>query len=192
MNNILGIGVGALIIGVLLGSFALPRMWPGVDYGDKIMAGNVDRHFIEEMIPHHEGAIAMAKLALEKSKRPEMLKLAAEIIKAQEQEIVDMRAWYEVWFGVTVPADSTGSMGGMGHGAGMHMGGMEGDLAALAAAADFDREFVRQMIPHHEMAVMMARMLAAGTSRSEMKQLAANIIASQSSEIVLMRGWLNN
>ena len=141
----------------------------------------------------------MAKLALEKSKRPEMLKLAAEIIKAQEQEIVDMRAWYEVWFGVTVPADSTGSMGGMGHGAGMHMGGMEGDLAALAAAMGyfssklyFDREFVRQMIPHHEMAVMMARMLAAGTSRSEMKQLAANIIASQSSEIVLMRGWLNN
>jgi uncharacterized protein (DUF305 family) len=81
-------------------------------------------------------------------------------------------------------------MGGMGHGAGMHMGGMEGDLVALAAAKDFDTEFLEQMIPHHEMAIMMARMLASGTARPQMKQLASNIITSQSGEIETMRGWL--
>ena len=74
----------------------------------------------------------------------------------------------------------------------MHMGGMEGDIDVLKSvtAANFDREFLQQMIPHHEMAVMMVQMLAAGTERPEMKQLADNIRESQSREIEMMRGWL--
>jgi hypothetical protein len=41
--------------------------------GNSSMANNLDKHFIEQMIPHHEGAIEMAKLAQERSKRPEIL-----------------------------------------------------------------------------------------------------------------------
>ena len=75
---------------------------------------------------------------------------------------------------------------------GMMMEGMTGDTSELAAvsSADFDREFIEQMIPHHEMAIMMAGMLQASTERAEMKQLADNIIASQSREIEMMRSWL--
>ena len=74
------------------------------------------------------------------------------------------------------------------------MDGMSGDTRELASvsAAEFDREFLTQMIPHHEMAIMMAEMLKAGTERAEMKQLAANIITSQSNEITTMRGWLRS
>ena len=74
----------------------------------------------------------------------------------------------------------------------MHMAGMEGDIDVLKtlSGGDFDREFLRQMIPHHEMAIMMVQMLAAGTERPEMQQLAENIRVSQSREIDLMRGWL--
>lgn len=76
----------------------------------------------------------------------------------------------------------------------MHMGGMTGDPDVLksVSAADFDREFINEMIPHHEMAVTMAQMLAAGTERGEMRQLASNIITSQSNEIEMMRGWLKS
>jgi uncharacterized protein (DUF305 family) len=42
------------------------------------LVGNIDQSFIEQMIPHHEGAIAMARLALTKSKRPEILSLAKD------------------------------------------------------------------------------------------------------------------
>lgn len=147
----------------------------------------VDQHFIEQMIPHHEGAIAMAELALVKSKRSEILFLANGIIEAQKKEITDMRNWYKNWFGSEVPEDSLG-MGMMGQGA-MHMDTFEGDLENLSNAQEFDLEFVRQMIPHHEMAVMMARMLAVGTDREEMKVLAQNIITSQSDEIGMMRSW---
>jgi len=73
---------------------------------------------------------------------------------------------------------------------GMHMEGMEGDLDELMAAPDFDKEFLSQMIVHHEMAVMMAQMLAAGTERKEMQTLADQIITSQTQEIELMENWL--
>ncbi|MCE9643973.1 DUF305 domain-containing protein [Candidatus Parcubacteria bacterium] len=148
----------------------------------EMMSQNIDQHFITQMIPHHEGAIEMAKVALERSKRPEMLSLAKGIIEAQEKEIVDMSTWHQAWFG-SAPSD-----GGMG---GMHMDGMTGDLDKLKALSgtDFDKEFIRQMIPHHEMAVMMAQMLQASTERAEMKQLADNIITSQTREIEMMRSW---
>ncbi|HRH55293.1 MAG TPA: DUF305 domain-containing protein [Candidatus Paceibacterota bacterium] len=168
----------ALIAGLVLGYTFAPRM-PGNNMG----MGNVDAHFIEQMIPHHEGAIEMAELALERSKDERVRTLSQEIIDAQTDEIGKMQQWYQEWFD-RAPTES------MGHG-GMHMQGMEGDVDALQAASDFDREFIAQMIVHHEMAVMMAQMLESGTSRTEMKELAKNIVSSQTREIETMRDWLS-
>ena len=82
----------------------------------------------------------------------------------------------------------------MGKNSGMH-GGMMGDdsdMTNLEKASDFDKEFLEEMIPHHQMAVMMATMLKNGTEKPEMKKLADEIIAAQNSEINQMRGWLKN
>ncbi|MEK7176850.1 MAG: DUF305 domain-containing protein [Patescibacteria group bacterium] len=185
----LGAGIVGVILGILIAPWFNTYPMMGTRQASIITGQNIDRHFIEEMIPHHEGAISMAKLALERSKRQEILSLAQGIIEAQERENKDMRGWYADWFGGT-PSYSSGMGGMMGHGSmGMSMMGMEGDLGQLRAAEDFDLEFISQMIPHHEMAIMMARMLAVSTDREEMKTLADNIITSQSSEIQMMRGW---
>ncbi|MDO8269063.1 MAG: DUF305 domain-containing protein [Candidatus Levybacteria bacterium] len=156
-------------------------------------SNTMDAHFIEQMIPHHEDAITMSKLALTKAQRPEVKTLATNIINSQSKEITDMKTWYKEWYGRELPTGSNvmrqhGMMGG----GSMHMGimGDDNDLVRLSSSSDFDREFVEEMIPHHQMAVMMARMLKNGTTRSEMKTLAENIISSQSEEITLMRGWL--
>ncbi|MES1025474.1 DUF305 domain-containing protein [Gloeocapsa sp. BRSZ] len=57
-----------------------------------------DRRFINAMIPHHEGAVIMAQDALNKSQRPEIRKLAQEIINSQEAEIKQMQAWRQAWY----------------------------------------------------------------------------------------------
>ncbi|MBI5151312.1 MAG: DUF305 domain-containing protein [Candidatus Pacebacteria bacterium] len=155
------------------------------------MANNLNQHFIEQMIPHHEGAIEMAKLAQERSKRSEILKLADTIIQTQSKEIIQMQVWYKNWYGTEVPVNPTVGMGmgrGMMHG-GM-MGGQTADIESLKNTTNFDDAFLQEMIPHHQMAVMMAQMLLSGTNRPEMKQLAQDIIKAQEMEINQMRSWL--
>ncbi|WKZ26413.1 MAG: DUF305 domain-containing protein [Candidatus Paceibacterota bacterium] len=187
------IGVVGIFIGILIAPIFSGNLMMGFTPGKKLAPttslGNIDRHFIEEMIPHHNGAIAMAELALERSGREEIRSLSEDIIKAQTLENNQMKEWYQAWFGGEVPESFSG-MSGMMHGQmPMHMEGMEGDIEALLRAENFDLEFLRQMILHHEMAIMMARMLSTGSVRSEMQILADQIITSQSEEIEIMRNW---
>ncbi len=57
-----------------------------------------DKEFLIQMVVHHEGAVDMAKKVLEVSKRPELIKLANDIISAQAKEIEMMNAWNKTWF----------------------------------------------------------------------------------------------
>ncbi len=203
-NNKISYGIGGIMIGLILAGVFYPMMRYGgygmmswrnnsvLDQrvnGNTQIAGTIDKHFMEQMIPHHEGAIAMANLALQKAKHPEVKTLATAIIAAQTAEIQSMNSWYKDWFGNTVPKVNTGMMGGgMMSQSGMHMGGQE-DMTALENASDFDKAFIEEMIPHHQLAIMMANMLQSGTNRPEMQQLAKNIISSQSKEIQQMQAW---
>ena len=55
--------------------------------------GNADADFVQMMMPHHQGAIDMAKVELKYGKDPELLKMASDIVAAQEKEIAEMKAW---------------------------------------------------------------------------------------------------
>ncbi len=196
-NNKAVYGIGGIVIGVIITILLSSTMQSGFMMSGKNsqtgngnqMMGSIDKHFIEQMIPHHDGAVAMAKLALVKSKRPEIKTLANAIIADQTREIQDMRSWYKDWFGKDVSIGSTAMMGGgMVSGGGMHTGGVE-DMKDLESATEFDKVFIEQMIPHHQMAIIMAQMLKSGTSRPEMLQLAKNIESSQAEEIQQMQGW---
>lgn len=57
--------------------------------------GNADVDFVKGMIPHHQGAIDMAKTVMAFGKNPEIRKLAEDIVRAQESEIAMMKAWLE-------------------------------------------------------------------------------------------------
>jgi uncharacterized protein (DUF305 family) len=57
-----------------------------------------DKEFLAQMIVHHQGAVEMAQAVLKTSKRPELLKLAKDIITAQTKEIGMMQSWQKEWF----------------------------------------------------------------------------------------------
>jgi uncharacterized protein (DUF305 family) len=157
---------------------------PSVSVGTMLTnpTASLEKYFLEQMIPHHQGAIDMATIALQKSETDEVRGLSEAIIASQQAEIDQMIAWLKDWHNVNYGA----SQAGMDH----SMHSTSGDLTALNRAKNFDTEFVRQMIPHHESAVIMAQMLLAGNPRPELKALAENIISAQQIEINDMKSWL--
>jgi uncharacterized protein (DUF305 family) len=199
--GILGVLIGASVIWFLTSSAVksnnsgMMQMMGlrGSTQGVYSNSDGLDAHFIEQMIPHHTDAITMAKLAQAKAQKPEVKLLANTIIESQSKEINQMKTWYKDWFGKEVPTGTTVmKQHGMRSSNSMHMGmmGDNTDNSRLEEASDFDTAFVEEMIPHHQMAVMMATMLKNGTQRPEMKQLADNISTAQTKEINQMRDWL--
>ena len=68
-----------------------------------------DRAFIDAMVPHHQGAIAMAKAELANGTQPALRKMATDIISAQTKEIAQMKQWRKAWYGsAKVPTDMSG------------------------------------------------------------------------------------
>lgn len=72
-----------------------------------------DRAFIDMMVPHHQGAIAMAKRLLKDGEQPALRKMANDVIDAQTKEIAQMREWRKAWYGAT--ADAGDPMADHGH-----------------------------------------------------------------------------
>ena len=164
----------------------------GMGGAGPVAGGMGDQRFIVMMIPHHDGAIAMADLALSRARHPELKALAQRIKTSQTRENAQMRRWYRQWFGSDLarssPAAATGMPWGMGHNA-MGRHGMGISLEALKRAPDFDRAFIEQMVPHHRMGVMMASMAQVNSQHPELRDLQAAMVRVQSEEIEQMEQW---
>lgn len=150
-----------------------------------------DLRFIDGMTVHHQGAVNMAKEVLAKSKRPEMKKLATNIIAAQKREINQMKEWRKTWY---AKADNTPMAyhAPMGHMMAMTPEQMQSMMMSMdlgAADAQFDLRFINAMIPHHEGALVMAEDALKKSKRPEMKKLSQEILTSQKQEIQQMKEW---
>lgn len=147
-----------------------------------------DVAFAQGMIPHHNQAIEMSRLAPTRAASQEVKDLAVKIEQAQAPELNQMNGMLAAW-GAPAPQPGSTSM------AGMPMGGMmpgmmgEGQMQQLSSAsgAAFDRAFLQMMIEHHTGAIQMAQTELAQGQSPQAKQLAQAIINDQQSEILQMQ-----
>ena len=161
-------------------------------------ASPLDQAFIDMMVPHHQSASEMAKLAQDRAEHEELKTLAGEIIEAQEAEIAQMKEWREEWFGSaeTPPMDAMPLLPGMEMEGtdGMEMGDgatmdMTMDIEELRDAEPFDLAFLDAMIPHHESAIEAGEIALEESTNPEIRSLAEEIISSQQAEIDQMAEW---
>ena len=145
-----------------------------------------DHRFIDMMIPHHEGAIMMAKDALEHANRPELKKMAQGMITSQQKEIDQMKAWRAKWYGEGKPSGMPDASEMM-----KHMSMMNDSMVKNLGQKDGDYEdrFIDAMIPHHEGAINMAGDASAKANHPEIKKMAQAIIDGQKAEIAQMERW---
>lgn len=177
-----GVGIGAATWagghddGTMMGGSGMDdgAMYTG---GAGSMNGRMDeRTFMEMMVPHHQSAIEMAEMAVRRAERPEVTRLARGIVAAQEGEIARMESWYSSWFGEKLVPSMSGPHA-------------SADMGRLETADDFDRAFLRMMIPHHASAITMTDQVMMSGPRGEIQALADEIVAAQSKEIGEMQRW---
>jgi len=152
---------------------------------------NYDLRFIDAMTPHHLGGVEMAKVALQKSQRPQIKKLANNIIEAQNKEIAQMKQWRQAWYPKAgdKPVAYNAQMAKMMEMSPDQKKGMMMSMDLGAADAQFDLRFLNAMIPHHEGAVTMAQDALNKSQHPQIKKLAQSIITSQQAEIQQMKQW---
>ncbi|MCF1593209.1 DUF305 domain-containing protein [Streptomyces muensis] len=167
--------------------------------GDDAAAGafnDADVTFAQMMIPHHEQALEMSRLADGRASDAEVKTLVADIEKAQDPEIQTMKSWLKAW---GKPESAQESMPGMDHGSGGMDHGSDGtdqgsgmpgmmseqDMQKLQAAkgTEFDRMFAEMMIEHHEGAITMAEDEQKNGRDAAAKKLAADVVKTQSAEV---------
>ena len=143
-----------------------------------------DLQFLDTMIAHHDGAVQMAKAAMTKTTNAELKAFADKIVADQNREITEMKKWREQWF-AGKPSALNMEMAGMAN----SMKGMDAAKLSAANGKTYDLEFLNQMTPHHDGAVVMAREALTKAEHAEIKTLANQIIKSQEAEIKQMQDW---
>ncbi len=94
-------GMDHSAMGMMMNGGDDDRMGMSMDDMTDTLAGKTgdafDKAFLEAMIPHHQGAIDMAKLAERDAKHAEIRAMATAIISAQQREIDEMQQWQKAW-----------------------------------------------------------------------------------------------
>lgn len=165
---------------------------PGMDHGSGMVSSSApastdhnaaDTMFAQGMIPHHEQAVKMAEMMLRKKDVPAAVTdLAARIKAAQAPEIETMTEWLKSW--------NESATIGPGHTMAGIMG--EDDLKGLeeAQGTEAAKLFLKQMIAHHEGAVMMAKTETSQGKNADAIKLCNDIVTAQEAEIKEMQDLL--
>lgn len=167
--------VGILTVAILM-SIATPALASGPAPDERTADYEID--FMTGMIDHHQMAIEMSEICLDKAVHEELRSKCQDIIAAQSAEIEQMQSWLQDWYGVEHEPEMTA--------------GDKRKLDKLASldGARFEIRFMESMIRHHRMAISEAEGCLDRAYHDELQELCRNIIETQSAEIDLFEQWL--
>lgn len=177
----------------------------GMGMGRFTQAAPFDAQFLDQMIVHHEGAVASTQVMIADSLRPKLRALARDIITSQRAQLHQMRTWRARWYPHLAPTFAMGNaiMSGPMTGTpspreGM-MGGsrMSGSMmgrsmmgGSMMGKSGTDRMYLQMMIAHHQLGVDMAEQAQKRGSHPQLRDMAATIATEQAVQITQMRGYL--
>jgi uncharacterized protein (DUF305 family) len=137
-----------------------------------------DLVFIDRMIGHQAGAIALANVALQNAQVSEVRRIALRIVESQAGEIQLLRSWRDSWyFGYENSNPPTEQK----------IDAEPAAIALLCSAADFDRTFLVLMIAHHETAIELAKKGEQRAQHEDLRKFAGSIVEIQSDEVASMQ-----
>ena len=139
-----------------------------------------DVSFATDMAGHHQQAVEMSQMLLDKSNiDPRIVALAKEIKAAQGPEIKQMKSWLSDW------GQKSDSMSGMDMGGSMMSDADMNDLKS-STGLTASKLFLTQMTVHHKSALVMAKTEVDSGKNADAVTLAKNIISTQTTEITKM------
>lgn len=142
-----------------------------------------DRAFIDAMVPHHQGAIEMARAAKAAGlSEPALVDIANAIETTQQDEIDRMLEWREEWFG----SGEIDPNGADALGLSEEQMGMQHEGFDFSSSDDVNADFASMMIDHHNGAIAMARLAQDRGEHSAVRELADVIIEAQEREVEVM------
>ncbi len=154
-----------------------------------VITKNVDADFIENMIPHHKGAILSAKELLKTTKNKDLITLANNIITSQEKEVAEFTALLK-----TLKEKNTEYKGvdfdKFGKEMQALMDDMMKDMSSVKMSNNNDKDFLLGMIPHHKGAVDVSKKILEVTKDKDIIRIANDIIKAQEKEIADMQNYL--
>lgn len=175
---LLSIGVFAVILAACGGDSGSTGGAASSQFND------ADVTFAQGMIPHHEQAIEMSELAIDpKAGASAKIKdVATRIKQAQDPEIKTLRGYLQAWGKSEMSSDMAGhDMTGM-------MSAAEMTSLAKLTGAQFDKSWADMMIKHHQGAIQMANDVKKAGKNADVRKLADQIVATQSTEITELQG----
>lgn len=177
----LGFMVAGVVAGMAFGYYLTPEYKTSMYDKNVMTLGAADRTFdlryINAMIAHHRGAMLLAEQLAERTTRPEMQALAANILADEPKAIAELYAWKKDWYGDTKQV-------------------RDPIVANLGESGEtFDLRFLNAIIAHHETGILMTKETRLKSSRAEILNNVDAVEAFLSGGLEALKGlrksWYN-
>ncbi len=159
--------------------------WAGVAQTPSSGGSEFEQSFLQSFPQHHQDAIEMSQLCLQKSTDPDMKQLCQRMISSQTEEKQQMTGWLQSWYG------------GKGEAPASKMQKMETQHKTMMSKLNadsgksFDNEFMMDIVQHHKMGIAELQKCQAKAEHQELKSLCDKMMTEQKDDLTKLNSMMH-